>query len=115
MIKLSNAKAGSSVPDVHQEMGKRMDQGEHVVYFYRDACGACKAMTPIIDKMVERDSRFQKVDTDRMMGVTRKFGVMVTPTTIFIKNGIIEKMIPGALRPTKIEALLAEWKESSTS
>ena len=67
-----------------------------LLYFYTPACGACRAMTPVIDEMKKQKGNVYKIKLakDRHMGEI--FGVMGTPATVIVRNSQIEEYILGA-------------------
>ena len=74
-----------------------------LVYFYSERCGACKMMKPEIEKLKEK-LEVLEIDVGRPEGlkVAQEFGVMATPTSILIKDGIIKKVFVGFTRHEKI-------------
>ncbi|MFN7064542.1 MAG: thioredoxin family protein [Aquificaceae bacterium] len=74
-----------------------------LVYFYSERCGACKMMKPQVEKLKER-LEVMEVDVGKSEGqkVAKEFGVMATPTTFLVKDGIIKKVFVGFVRSEKI-------------
>ncbi|MEZ0361714.1 MAG: thioredoxin family protein [Hydrogenobacter sp.] len=76
------------------------------VYFYSDRCGACKIMKGEIEKLKGR-AQVKQVDIFSPEGslLAKRLGIVATPTTLYVKNGIIQKAFVGVV---KGERLLSE-------
>ncbi|RMH05925.1 MAG: thioredoxin [Aquificota bacterium] len=76
---------------------------EGVVYFYSERCGACKRMKPEVEKLRKR-VRVLEVDVFSQEGsaLAREYGVMATPTTFVVKDGIIKKVFVGLVKGERI-------------
>ena len=59
------------------------------VDFYADWCGPCKMVSPIVEKLAEKntDVTFVKVNVDDIPEVAQRYGIMSIPTLLAIKNG----------------------------
>jgi len=79
----------------------------HVLYFTADWCNPCKKVKPIIEEM-NKDSitKFQIIDVDSEMELTKKFEIRSVPTFILIKNGIEIKRTTGAQTREQLEAFV---------
>ena len=76
-------KKGKTIPPFSGELGNRIQKGEKLLlYFYTPSCGACKSMTPVIDKMKEEVNNIYKINLSRDYDIGKIFGVMGTPATI---------------------------------
>ncbi len=90
-------KKGKIITGINGELGRKIKSGSKLlVYFYSPACGACKTVTPIIDKMKLNRSNIFKIDTSREMKIAQQFGIMGTPATIIVENEKISECILGA-------------------
>ena len=61
-----------------------------VVDFWADWCAPCKALMPILEKLVnEYDGQFllAKVNADEQQQIAQQFGIRSLPTVIFMKDG----------------------------
>jgi len=85
-------------------LGSLGDPEGRVVWFYGPNCGPCHAMRPAIDALGDRAI---PVDVSEHMDVAMAYGVMATPTTVFVRNGSIAAVRPGRLSPDQLEGLLA--------
>lgn len=74
-----------------------------VVYFYSERCGACKLMRPEIERLREK---VQVLEVDVFMPeggkMARELGIMATPTTVVVKDGIIRKVFVGVVKGQRI-------------
>lgn len=77
-----------------------------LLYFYSPSCAPCKSMTPIIDKISGGGKNAIKVNINNSPQVAVKFGIRATPTTLLIKNRIIEKVLLGAQSENYLISLL---------
>lgn len=72
-----------------------------IVKFSAEWCGPCRQLKPLLES-VEYDYRdkvmFIDIDVDRSPEICSKLNVRNVPTTLLIKNGVLEHKIVG-LRP----------------
>jgi thioredoxin 1 len=69
-----------------------------VFYFTALWCSPCKKVKPIVEEL-NRDQtevKFQIIDVDVEMEITKKFEIKSVPTFILIKDGIEINRITGA-------------------
>jgi thioredoxin 1 len=83
----------------------------HVLYFTADWCNPCKKVKPIVEEM-NKDSmtKFQIIDVDSEMELTKKFEIRSVPTFILIKNGKEIKRTNGAQTREQLEAFINDEK-----
>ncbi len=84
--------------------GKRVDFiKDGVVYFYSERCGACKIMKPEVEKLRESVVVLE-LDVSKPEGFQRAkdLGIMATPTTLVVKDGIIKRVFVGVVRHQRI-------------
>ncbi|MCX8076051.1 MAG: thioredoxin family protein [Aquificaceae bacterium] len=74
-----------------------------VVYFYSERCGACKLMKPEVERLKEK-VQVLEMDVSRPEGfkLAQELGVMATPTTVVVKDGIIRKVFVGVVKYQKL-------------
>jgi len=77
-----------------------------IVYFYSPSCRACKMQTPIIKSMQRANKNIFDVDISRDLETARIFGIKATPTTLAIKNGIIDQVYVGVKQQDIFEKFL---------
>ena len=78
-----------------------------VYYFTADWCNPCQKVKPIVEEM-NKDSvtKFQMIDVDSEMELTKKFEIRSVPTFILIKNGTEIKRTTGAQTREQLEAFI---------
>ena len=81
-----------------------------MVYFYSPTCGACRTITPIIDKLNKERSDIYKIDASRDTKLAQQFGIMGTPATVVVNNERIAEYILGA-KSEKFLRKLLDWKD----
>lgn len=100
-------KKGKEITGISGELGKKIKAGEKLlVYFFSPSCGACRPVTPIIDKMIKENTNVYKIDASQKPDISRGFGVMGTPATIVVENKKISQYILGAKSETFIRKLI---------
>ena len=79
----------------------------HVLYFTADWCNPCKKVKPIVEEM-NKDSitKFQMIDVDLEMELTKKFEIRSVPTFILTKDGKEIKRTTGAQTREQLEAFI---------
>jgi thioredoxin 1 len=92
-------KKGKVIEPFSGEISRKIQSGEKLLlYFYSPSCGACKAMTPVIDEMKRGNKNIYKInlakESERKIG--QIFGVMGTPATVLVENSKIAQFILGA-------------------
>ena len=83
----------------------------HVLYFTADWCNPCKKVKPIVEEM-NKDSitKFQMIDVDLEMELTKKFEISSVPTFILTKDGKEIKRTTGAQSREQLEAFINDEK-----
>lgn len=100
-------KKGKEISGIGGELGRKINSGEKLlVYFFSPMCGACRPVTPIIDKMKKENSNVYKIDVSQKPEIGRGFGVMGTPATIVVENKKISQYILGARTENFIRKLI---------
>lgn len=90
-------KKGKDIEDFDGEIGNKVKSGRKLLlYFYSPGCSACKAMTPVVEKMRQGNENVHKIDLSRDMKLAKIFGVMGTPATVLVENSKIQKYVLGA-------------------
>ncbi|MCS7171132.1 MAG: thioredoxin family protein [Aquificaceae bacterium] len=74
-----------------------------VVYFYSERCGACKLMKPEIERLKEKVKVFE-MDVAKPEGyrLAQELGLVATPTTLVVRDGIIKRVFVGAVKHRRI-------------
>ena len=83
----------------------------HVLYFTADWCNPCKKVKPIVEEM-NKDSitKFEMIDVDLEMELTKKFEIRSVPTFILIKDDKEIKRTTGAQTRDQLEAFVNDEK-----
>jgi thioredoxin 1 len=83
----------------------------HVLYFTADWCNPCQKVKPIVEE-INKDSviKFQLIDVDSEMELTKKFEIRSVPTFILIKDGKEIKRTTGAQTREQLEAFINDEK-----
>ena len=83
----------------------------HVLYFTADWCNPCKKVKPIVEEM-NKDSitKFEMIDVDLEMELTKKFEIRSVPTFILTKDGKEIKRTTGAQSREQLEAFINDEK-----
>jgi len=90
-------KKGKEIPSFAGEIGERIQKGDKLLlYFYTPSCGACKAMTPVVEEMMKKKNNVYKINLSKDYDIGKIFGVMGTPATIVVNDSKIDQYILGA-------------------
>ncbi len=81
-----------------------------LVYFFSPACRACTMQTPVIKNLQKNHSNIFDVDISKDMKTARIFGIKATPTTVAVKNGVIDKVLVGFKQQDIFEKQLMEMR-----
>ncbi len=87
---------GRSVEGIPGQIGRKIEQGEGVlIYFFSPSCRACKAQTPIFQRVKNKYRNAYEVDVTKNGEIAKKFNVMGTPTIAWVKEGSIQEFWVG--------------------
>jgi len=81
-----------------------------LVDFWAAWCGPCKALGPILEKIVGSYNgalKLAKVDTDTQMQLAAAFGIRSLPTVVLVKDGQMIDGFMGALPEGQVREFLA--------
>ena len=94
-------KRGKAAPDVGGPLGKAIKNGTKLIaYFYSPTCRACRTQEKYLPQADKKANTVFRINAAKETKTAAAFGVMGTPTTIIIENGIIKKYFVG-ITPAK--------------
>ncbi len=98
---------GGVLPELDGELGRKIKSGHRLLlYFYSPACGACRSMTPIVEKMLSENKNVVKINVLDESKLTRQLGVWGTPATLIVENDHINQFILGARSESFLRKLI---------
>lgn len=99
---------GKAAPELSGKSGHWLSKGRPALfYFYSPSCGACRTMTPVMKKLAEdRKGGVFLIDITQDLDTAQKFGVIATPTTIHVSEGVIQQVFMGPKPADVLEELL---------
>ncbi|MFO7849885.1 MAG: thioredoxin family protein, partial [Spirochaetia bacterium] len=90
---------GKDVPELSGKYGKAVQSGEKALfYFYSKSCGACKAMTPVVQELSKERKNCFLVDVQTDPVTPGALSVMSTPSTVIVEGGKIQDFLIGPQR-----------------
>ncbi|TFG97089.1 MAG: thioredoxin [Calditrichales bacterium] len=100
-------KSGKVIPPLQGELGRRIQSGDRLLlYFYTPTCGACKAMTPVVDELKNDNKNIYKINLAKDRKIGEVIGVMGTPATVIVNSSKIEQYILGARSKKFLQGLV---------
>jgi len=87
---------GKPAPAVGGALGKSILKGEKILaFFFSPACRACKTQERYLPGIQEKFKNIHRINAAKDQDTARAFGVMGTPTTVIIENGVIKDYFVG--------------------
>lgn len=103
----SRLQKNKPAPQLQGHYGEALKENAAALfYFYSPGCRACGPMTPLVEQMRKDNPRVFKIDVSREMGVAKSFGIMATPSTILVKDGIIKEFLLGPQSQSTLSSLI---------
>ncbi len=100
-------KKGKKIEPFNNPLWKSIEQGgKHLLYFYTSSCSACIPMTPRIEMLQKEFPNIHKINLGTDMEIGRHFGVMGTPSVIFVENGTIRDYLVGSRSEAALKKLM---------
>jgi thioredoxin 1 len=81
-------------------------EGVRLLWFHSPGCGPCKVMEPTVRELA-KDRPVTIVDVTVDPEAASRFGVMGTPTTVVVRDGVVERVQLGVVPKGALEAMLA--------
>ena len=106
MARRAAALKGSRAPELTGELGTAV-RGDAILFFHSPSCGPCRAMHPTVDRFAKTDARVKSVDVTLDGAAAMAFGVMATPTTIVVRDGVVVDSQLGMIPPPAFAAMVA--------
>jgi len=98
---------GRSAPDFGKLLTDKQKTSPHLlIYFWSPQCVMCKAMSKIIDELIETRDDIIKIDVMQNIEISTGFGIMGTPSLVLVNDGKIEQMMVGAKTKSQITGIL---------
>ncbi len=78
------------------------------IYFYSPTCTPCIRLTPVIKDLISKGVKGKMIDVTKNLEVARKLGIMATPSVVIVKNGYINDVLMGLIKPEEIQQKLSQ-------
>jgi len=99
----SKRQEGKAAPPLHEVLPEGIvPQPRMLLYFYSEHCGACRAVTPLIEALGQERNGVVKVDVRRHIETARRFGIMGTPSLVMVEQGRIARIHVGGISDGKL-------------
>ncbi|MEQ1567288.1 MAG: thioredoxin family protein [Myxococcota bacterium] len=103
----AKAITGKPLPaDLPEPLRTTLGTGLHLVYVWSPTCGPCKVMAPTVDALVREGAPVIKLDASRDPETCMKLGVMGTPTTLVVRDGVVADVMMGMRREADLRSAL---------
>lgn len=103
----ARALEGQPVPEVPGPMGEALSKASRgLVYFFSPQCGACRAITPKMKALSQKNPGVFVVDITQQLEVARAMRVLATPSTVEFADGKVVGVHVGML-PKEVETRFA--------
>ncbi len=105
----ARAAVGQAAPtqQLSPEMAARLaERGRVLLYFFSPTCGACRSITPMVDKLAQDHDNVFKVDISQNTSLPRSLGVMGTPSSIALAEGKVAEVVLGHISEARLRAML---------
>ena len=89
----------------------RAEPGVLVIDFYKDDCGPCNLLAPVIDGFADEFAgrvTVVKVNVEQHPGLAAQFNVQAFPTVFILKNGEIKHFFAGRKPAAVIRQMIEE-------
>jgi thiol-disulfide isomerase/thioredoxin len=94
----ARAMQGKPVPFIPGPLGKQLEGAKSaLLYFMSPSCGACRAWTPLLRALGQKNRTVHVIDVSIQYDVARALNVMATPSAIEILDGRVAGYHVGAI------------------
>ncbi len=94
----ARAMQGQPVPAISGPIGRQLKSAKSaLVYFMSPNCGACRAWTPKVRALSQKNHDVFVIDVSQQLEVARALNVMATPSAIEIRDGRVAGYHIGAI------------------
>ncbi|MFZ1291781.1 MAG: thioredoxin family protein [Melioribacteraceae bacterium] len=93
----SKRSVGNQIPysDINSEIADKIKNKKSILYFHSPTCYNCKTQTPIIEKLKSEFQSIFSVDISKDLQTAKAFGIMGTPSLLFLGTKTIEGFYVG--------------------
>ncbi len=81
--------------------------GAALVWFHSPSCGPCRAMEPAVEALAAGGHSVIAIDVTLRRADASAWSIAATPTSIFVRDGIITASRVGALPKPTLDALIS--------
>lgn len=81
-------------------------KGNHILKFEAEWCAPCRAYSPAFDEVSKSLSdkvQSHRVNVDEHPTLVERFSIKSIPTTVFIKEGVVDKTLTGKMTKEMLE------------
>jgi len=83
-----------------------------LVDFFAPWCGPCRALTPLLERLVASNGdkfKLLKLNTDDSVGIATQYQIASLPTMLFFKDGTVVKTLIGLQSEAAIQKVIDEF------
>ncbi len=97
LYRKSKKTVGTEVPfdKLSDKLKSLIENKRSIIYFYSPNCHACKQQTPVMEEIGNEVHNVIMIDASRNMNDAMAFGIMGTPSTIFVRDNKIQDVMVG--------------------
>lgn len=98
---------GLTEQDFDEALGR--NEGLVLVDFWAAWCGPCRAIAPVLDRLVEEAGgrvTLMKVNVDAQAALAARYEIRSIPTLLFFKKGVVVDRIVGAAPKAVLQGIV---------
>ncbi len=104
LVKKAKKNVGLKVNEILPEFRGR----DFFLYLYSPGCTPCIRLTPVIKDLISKGVKGRMIDVTKNIEIARKLGIMATPSVVIVKDGYIQDVLMGLIKPEDIENRLTQ-------